>query len=128
MKELHQFLKENSGSFPNYFRIRELKEHCVKGNLHKIHVSGHMVGFYVVDGTQFKSFYINRDYRKTGLTEKVMELIQSKHPYLTIALNKNSTRMMKFAKKFNFFETSKVVQGKTYKLTIYEYSLKKLLT
>lgn len=121
MEELNNFIKENRKSFPNYFRVKELKEYYNNEKLKMITLNHKTVGFYVLDGSQLKSLFITKDHRKTGLIDMVMLVIQQSQPYLTLALNKNSSRMMKFAKKFGFNETKRNVKGKTYNLTIFEY-------
>lgn len=120
-EQLHIFLKENRKSFPNYFRIGEIKRYNKQGKLHILYLNKQAVGFYVLDGCQFKNLFIKKEYRKQGLVGMLMAMLQINHDYLTIAVNENSSRMVKFCKKYGFRKTDKQVQGKTYKLKIYEY-------
>ena len=120
-RELHNFLKENRKSFPNYFRVGELKNYHKNGQLKTIAHDKKTVGFYVLENEKLKSLFLLKNYRKMGIVEKTIKSLLKKENYITIAINKKSVRMIKFANKYNFKETEKEVKGKTYNLTVYEY-------
>lgn len=102
---------------PSFMRKRELKKYAVDGKLHYIRVGGEIVGFYVLDGKQFKSLFIAPAYRRLGLARKTIE----KHMAdgITIATTHRNCLVKKLIKKLGFHFTGKVVDGKQSKLEIW---------
>lgn len=121
LESLNKFFREERKSFPKYFKMKELRAQYEKGNLYLIISDKGIFAFYVLEGEKFKNLYIPKVFRKTRVIEMVVEYLQKNNKILTIAINENSRRMKKFCKKYNFFPTDKVVQGKESKLTIYKY-------
>lgn len=119
----NEFLKENKKSFPNYFRIKELKNYYNNNQLHLLTYNNKIIGFYVLEIEKFKSLFINKDYRiySREILKNMFTELKEKNCLLTIAVNNKSKRVKNLALKNNFLPTGKMVQGKTHLLEIYEW-------
>lgn len=119
-----QFIQENKKSFPKYFRIKELKNYYNNHQLYPIWYNMKVVGFFVLEGTMFKSLYINKDYRPMSkdLLQKVFEYSKAVRKELTIAVNERSKRVMKLCERNGFEKTETMVRGKTHELAVYKWT------
>lgn len=117
---INSFFTRERKSFPQYFKIKELKEQHKLGNLY-ILIEYDILGFYVLENEKFKNLYITKDKRKSGFVEYLIKKIKYENNLITIAINEKSRRMKKFVKKYGFAPTNKTVQGKITQLTIYKY-------
>lgn len=126
MKELHEFIQVNRKNFPRYFKTKELKKFYNNNELFKIYDFGKMIGFYVLSGSQFRSVFIDKTVNETTRRERLNQVfnqLQKEHKYITIAVNNRSLRVKKFALRYNFKDTQKVVIGKdNLSLNIYEWA------
>lgn len=102
---------------PSFMRKRELKKYAVDGKLHYIRVGGEIVGFYVLDGKQFKSLFIAPAYRRLGLARKI--ITEHLADGITIATTHRNCLVKKLIKKLGFYFTGKIVDGKQSKLEIW---------
>ena len=120
---LNEFLKENKKSFPNYFRISELKNYYNNNQLHLLIYKNEIVGFYVLENEKFKNLFIKKDYRKYSreILKNMFTELKEKNYFLTIAVNNKSKRVKRLALKNGFLPSGKTVQGKTHLLEIYEW-------
>jgi len=120
---LNEFLKENRKSFPNYFRIGELKNYYNNNQLHLLNYKNEMVGFYVLENEKFKSLFIKKEYRKYSkeILKNMFSKLKEKNNLLTIAVNNRSKRVKNLALKNGFLPSGEIVQGKTHLLEIYEW-------
>ena len=59
-----KFITDYSHQFPKFMTIKELLRYNLEGKLKPIIFKGEMVGFFVIDGTQFKKFIYTRRYAK----------------------------------------------------------------
>ena len=118
---LNSFFRRERKRFPSYFKIKELREQYEKGNLYLVVEGGSVYGFYVLEGEKLKNLYVDKDHRKTGVVDYIVEYVKYYNKLITVAINEKSRRMKKFVKKYGFVCTDRVVQGKESELVIYRY-------
>jgi hypothetical protein len=117
-----KFITDYSHQFPKFMTIKELLRYNLEGKLKPIIFKGEMVGFFVIDGTHFKSLFIQEDMRKYSreLLPHVFRIVKNRE-YVTMAVSPNDPKIRKFAVMNGFKRTNQTVIGKICLLEIWEY-------
>ena len=110
---------------PSFMRMCELKKYDADGKLNYISYNGVIVGFYVLDNTQFKNLYIQPQFRSRGLASTTIKNEMQKQQ-ITIATTKRMCGIKRIIVKLGFQNTGLIVQGKQSLLEIWASPTEKI--
>jgi GNAT superfamily N-acetyltransferase len=110
----------NGYKLPSFERIGYLRKMSDEGKFNAIEtIDGEEIGFFILDGTMFKSLFLIPEYRRQGIGTSIVKFF-AEESNITIATTIRTSPMRKIVTHLGFKRTNKIVNGKQSKLEIWE--------
>ena len=132
-KNLKNFIKQQYKQLPNWLKDFDPSQDGVKlivkkNDFESICLSQFknekIIGFYTINGGQFKNLYIMPKFRKKGIATKVIEHEKKFNNFITIAVADENSKIKNLITRIGFCPTEIYAKGKFDNLQIFKWQKK----